>query len=915
MNTQLPSVETLFAEALEIASTDDRAAYLERACAGDEGLRRQVETLLEAHDRAGRFLEPPGLASTTDRPRPVDSPGTVIGPYKLMEQIGEGGMGVVYVAEQSQPVRRKVALKVIKPGMDTKQVIARFEAERQALAMMDHPNIAKVHDAGTTPEGRPFFVMELVRGIPITDYCDGEQLSIRDRLELFVLVCRAVQHAHQKGIIHRDLKPSNILVTLHDGVPVPKVIDFGVAKATGQSLTDKTIYTAIAQIVGTPLYMSPEQVELSGLDVDTRSDIYSLGVLLYELLTGTTPFDRATFGKAAFDEMRRIIREEEPPKPSTRLSSLGETLTTVSSQRASEPRQLNRAVRGELDWIVMRSLEKDRRRRYETANDFAADVMRYLTDQPVEACPPTIGYRFSKYSRRHRATLTTAALVGLALIAGTVVSAWLAVRATAAEHRAVAAQDRAEDHLVLARQAVDELYEQVAARWTNNLRWAPLPRPFLEKVLPFYQRFAEPRQVDAAVGRAHRRVGEIQIQLGRSGEAARSLGRAEAIFQALAAVEPESSEHLHDLAACYAAHAWFGNEQIHKKAISLRELLVAREPVVARYRSELAESYHHFGVELWARNRPGAEEQLHRAREMQERLCTESPDDHDLRSRLGMTLRDLGNRCRDTRRLDQAEPYQRRALAIHDDLVAQYPTRPQFMLQLGWSCWELGRTLLAAQRFEEVPNYSGRAATIFEGLGNEYPDVASYRAQQADALSDQARGHLRKGHRAEAEQVIGKIIALGHGDRLRWMGADFVYGSYGIHPNDSDPALGIEFLKRSQEVHPDESAFARTTLGIGYYRTGDIDAAVRELEVARSQCKENDFENASSGFFLAMAYHRKCNPEKARASYDKAVAWMQANAPKDKFLLTTRAEAEALLGLNDSPAKGEKPQGTATGPK
>jgi serine/threonine protein kinase/tetratricopeptide (TPR) repeat protein len=443
MDTQLPSVETLFAEALKIPSAGERAAYLERACAGHEGLRRQVETLLEAHDRAGEFLEPPDLAATADRRRLAEGPGTVIGPYKLMEQIGEGGMGVVYMAGQSQPVRRKVALKIIKPGMDTRQVVARFEAERQALALMDHPNIAKVLDAGATDSGRPYFVMELVRGIPITDYCDREQLSITERLDLFVLVCRAVQHAHQKGIIHRDLKPSNVLVTVIDGVAVPKVIDFGVAKATGASLTERTLFTGLHQFVGTPLYMSPEQADVSGVDVDTRSDVYSLGLLLYELLTGTTPFDQEALRKAALDEVRRIIREEEPPKPSARLSTLGESLSTVSAKRKAAPRQLSHAVRGDLDWIVMKALEKDRNRRYETASAFAADLMNYLADRPAEACPPSAWYRFSKYARRHRAGLTTTALVGLALIAGTAVSTWQAVRATAAERQTRGERDRA----------------------------------------------------------------------------------------------------------------------------------------------------------------------------------------------------------------------------------------------------------------------------------------------------------------------------------------------------------------------------------------------------------------------------------------------------------------------------------------
>jgi WD40 repeat protein len=345
----------------------------------------------------------------------IEGPGSTIGRYKLFERIGEGGFGVVYMAEQQQPVRRKVALKVIKPGIDTRQVIARFEAERQALALMDHENIAKVLDAGATDSGRPYFVMELVRGVPITDFCDKNELSPRERLELFVDVCRAVQHAHTKGIIHRDIKPTNVLVTLHEGVSVPKIIDFGVAKATGQQLTEKTLFTQFAQLVGTPLYMSPEQAEMTGIDVDTRSDVYSLGVLLYELLTGTTPLDSERLKRAAFDEVRRIIREEEPPRPSARLSTMGDQAQrSISAQRGSDPKQLGRLVRGELDWIVMKAMEKERARRYETASALAADVERYLRDEPVEACPPSAWYRFRKFARRRTAAL--AAISGVVLM-------------------------------------------------------------------------------------------------------------------------------------------------------------------------------------------------------------------------------------------------------------------------------------------------------------------------------------------------------------------------------------------------------------------------------------------------------------------------------------------------------------------
>jgi WD40 repeat protein/serine/threonine protein kinase len=435
MEDASPEMLSIFAGAIERPAPGERAAFLDTACGADVELRRRIEALLRAHDEAGGFLrDRPGASdpgATVDQPT-GEGPGGVVGPYKLLEQIGEGGFGVVFMAEQTRPVRRKVALKVLKPGMDSKQVVARFEAERQALALMDHPHIAKVHDAGTTETGRPYFVMELVKGFPITEFCDGSHLPVRERLELFAHVCQAVQHAHQKGVIHRDIKPSNVLVTLHDGVPVVKVIDFGVAKAMGQQLTDRTLFTGFAQLVGTPLYMSPEQAELSGLDVDTRTDIYALGVLLYELLTGTTPFDKDRFRHAGYDEIRRIIREEEPASPSMRISTLGQAAVTISASRRTDPQGLRRQCRKELDWIVMRCLEKDRNRRYETASALAADARRYLSDEPVQACPPSAWYRFRKLARRNRRALITvsvlalAALVGVGALAVSTVLVWKA---------------------------------------------------------------------------------------------------------------------------------------------------------------------------------------------------------------------------------------------------------------------------------------------------------------------------------------------------------------------------------------------------------------------------------------------------------------------------------------------------------
>jgi serine/threonine protein kinase/tetratricopeptide (TPR) repeat protein len=422
-----------------------RPSYLAGECGPDADLRAEVERLLAAHDRPASVLEPrvgvparePPTGPLAPEPPPGtesfrgrdETPGAVLaGRYKLVEEVGEGGMGSVWMAQQTEPVRRLVAVKLIKPGMDSRAVLARFDAERQALALMDHPNIAKVLDAGATPDGRPFFVMELVKGVPITRFCDDRRLTPRERLELFVPVCQAIQHAHQKGVIHRDIKPNNVLVALYDDKPVPKVIDFGVAKAAGQTLTDKTLATGFGAVVGTPEYMSPEQASFNNLDIDTRSDVYALGVLLYELLAGSPPFSKKELEQAGLLEIFRVIREQEPPKPSTRLST-ADALPTLSANRGTEPAKLTRLLRGELDWIVMKALEKDRSRRYETANGFAADVQRYLAGEPVQAAPPSTRYRVKKFLRRNKGPVLAAAVVFLALLVGIVGTTWGLVRA------------------------------------------------------------------------------------------------------------------------------------------------------------------------------------------------------------------------------------------------------------------------------------------------------------------------------------------------------------------------------------------------------------------------------------------------------------------------------------------------------
>jgi serine/threonine protein kinase/tetratricopeptide (TPR) repeat protein len=926
MAEQPTSERSIFLTAMEKSRGAERAAYLEEACAGDAQLRADIEGLIAAHDRL-----PPSPAAaesdTFDPPILLSLPSTIIGRYKLLESIGEGAHGTVYMAEQTSPVQRKVALKIIKAGMDSKQVIARFEAERQALALMDHPNIAKVFDAGVTETGRPYFVMELVKGVTITKYCDEHRLTPRDRLELFVQVCQAVQHAHQKGIIHRDLKPSNVLVALYDGKPVPKVIDFGVAKATGQRLTEKTMFTGFGVVIGTPEYMSPEQAELNQLDIDTRSDIYSLGVLLYELLTGSPPFSHKELQKAGMLEMLRVIREREPTRPSTKLST-AEGLPMLAANRGTEAARLTKLVRGELDWIVMKALEKDRSRRYETANGLVMDVQRYLADEPVQACPPSAGYRLRKFLRRNKGPVVAGAAVLLTLIAGIIGTA-LGLRGAQKAWRAEA------------KRADGELQAKLAAQEREAETRAMLD--LVERKI-----FAAARpQVDAKgldYDRTLLKVLEEMLALRKA-----TLGPG----------HPETRACEKSLALLY-----FDRGQRHCEAAQFRDAIEDIARAMELDPRDNLRWYKAAALYLYA----GDIERYRAAcREMLNRFEGEFADNPMTAERTAKTCALVADSVRD---LSRAQKLAERSVTG----TQRHAYYRQFILAKGLTDYRGGRPEQAVEwlkRFAPEAVGTDYDATAFAVLamaqhrlgdaGQARTSLAFARAIIAEKSDDWLRGEFWNWMHAEillreAEELMGAVSQdeLAAARQLRWSRdlADPKPGHLAYHApkllltddtvtyrrictgliekfrdtNDpytayfiarlcalapdavSDPAGPVELAERA--VRADPSPYFLHTLGLAYYRAGQFDEAIEQLNKSIDG-KWN--ANAANWLVLAMVQHRLGHGNEARKWFDQAARWMEnpdalrSIDRRDSLACQVlRREAETLLGLRQGPEPKEK---------
>jgi serine/threonine protein kinase/Flp pilus assembly protein TadD len=854
----------IFNVARQIEAPEDRRLYVRQACGEDQALQARIEALLRVYDEEQSFLDSPTKEIRAILGPPVgEGEGAVIGPYKLLQQIGQGGMGSVFLAEQFQPVQRKVALKLIRPGLDCRQVIARFEAERQALALMDHPNIAKVLDAGATQAGRPYFVMEFVQGVPITEYCDAHRLTPRQRLQLFVPVCEAVQHAHQKGIIHRDLKPSNVLTALYDGRPVPKVIDFGVAKATGPKLTERTLLTEFGSVVGTLEYMSPEQAEPGQLDIDTRSDIYSLGVLLYELLTGTTPVQRKRFHGAALLERLRIVREEDPPTPSTRLCAT-EELTSIAANRGLEPKKLSGLVRGDLDWIVMKCLEKERTRRYETANALARDIERYLNEEPVEASPPSTGYRLRKFAGKNRKLLLAAGACALLLTVGTAVSTWQAVRATLAEQatsrerdKAVAEQVRANEQTAIAEAVNNFLNEDLLLQAAPEI--TPERDLKLRTVLDrasrnIDKRFSSQPLVETRI----RTILAVTYQsLGEYAEAERHALRAWELSRGTLGEEhTQTLESMNNLAVVYTLQERLEEaRKLHEETLQIRHRIFGTENL------RTLASMNNLALVLERQDRLGEARKLHEeALQVRRRISgPEDPETLQSMMNLAIVLRAQGQ-------LEEARKLFEETLLLDRRLHhSDHPARITLMGSLAGVLRLLGRPAEARKLYEETLQLCHRI------YGLEHPNT---------------------------------LLTM---NSLAWLLATT------SHLQLRDPPRALELAKEVVK-HMPKDGDNWNTMGVAYYAASDWQNAITALEKSEELAPGKLV--AGNGFFLAMAHWQLGNPgvreprltaeEQARHRaealkwYNKAVQWMDKNQPTDQELLQFRAEASKLLGLPET---------------
>ena len=840
----------LFTEALQLPESR-RADFLRQQCAGDEELCHKVEALLRAHERSGGFLETPviGLPAESDRTTPIgEEPGDRIGRYKLLQQIGEGGYGVVFMAEQEEPVRRRVALKIIKPGMDTRSVVARFEAERQALALMDHPNIAKVFDAGSTESGRPYFVMELIRGIRITEYCDQNSLTTEERLKLFVQVCQAVQHAHQKGVIHRDIKPSNILVTAAEtGAAVPVVIDFGIAKATtNQRLTDKTLFTAFEMLIGTPAYMSPEQAALTSVDLDTRTDIYSLGVLLYELLTGSTPFETRELLKAGLDEIRRVIREQEPAPPSTRLSKMrGADLTIVAQHRKSEPPNLIRAVSGDLDWIAMKAMEKDRTRRYETANGLALDVQRFLADEVISARPPSKSYRFQKILLRNKLLFS-----GIGVIAALLVLSLIVISASLARER----------H---ARRDADNDKQKAETEAAKSQQVTQFFKDMLQGVGPSAARGRNTEMLREILDRTAQRVGEqMTNQPVVEAELRRLIG---GLYLEIGVYDEA--------------------EKMHHAALTLNRNSGAPE-------SEVAGALYDLGMALWKQRKLRDAEIAHaEALGIRRRLFG------NLHPDVAASLNNLGSVYRRQQKLTEAEALTREGLQIRRELFGgEHLEVADSLRNLSIILGDQG------QRTESEATAREMLAMRRRLLGNEHPLVASAlvdvawaagftgKLDEAELMEGEALEIQRKLLGDEHPDVAKSIYSLG--ERLRQRGnlngAQLVLSA----------ALSIQ-RKLLTEEHPD---FLATLRGLGWTlaeegKWGEAEIAYREALVLWRKRAPNDDPQVLSGFeSLIRALIAQKKFDEAEKLLGEALTPVVVQKASSAELLALRAELMSRQG-------------------